>query len=84
MEEIKITVSIKRAIVALLITAAYIAVMFGFFFAGSDHKVLETIILAAFGVLFISGLQLNGKVCTAKPNGGLLSWNRKINKIKNL
>ena len=44
MEEIKITVSIKRAIVVLLITAAYIAVMFGFFFAGSDHKVLETII----------------------------------------
>ena len=44
MEEIKITVSIKRAIIVLLITAAYIAVMFGFFFAGSDHKVLETII----------------------------------------
>jgi hypothetical protein len=44
MEEIKITVSIKRAIIVLLITAAYISVMFGFFFAGSDHKVLETII----------------------------------------
>ena len=44
MEEIKITVSIKRLIIVFLITAAYIAVMLGIFIAGSDHKVLETII----------------------------------------
>ena len=44
MEGIKITVSIKRLIIVFLITAAYIAVMLGIFIAGSDHKVLETII----------------------------------------
>ena len=44
MEEIKITVSIKRAIIVFLATASYIAVMLGIFIAGSDHKVLETII----------------------------------------
>ena len=33
-----------KLIIVFLITAAYIAVMLGIFIAGSDHKVLETII----------------------------------------
>ena len=44
MEEIKIKVSTKRLVLVFLVTVIYIAVMFGLFFAGSEHKVLETII----------------------------------------
>ena len=44
MEEIKIKVSTKRLVLVFLVTVIYIAVMFGLFFAGSEHKVLETVI----------------------------------------
>ena len=44
MEEIKIKVSPQRIVLVFLVTVVYIAVMFGLFFAGSEHKVLETII----------------------------------------
>ena len=44
MEEIKIKVSPKRIVLVFLVIVVYIAVMFGLFFAGSEHKVLEAII----------------------------------------